>query len=403
MVGEGQLAHGSGGLDRLSDSIDFEKTADFYEAELKERIKGPQLEGLTIEWLYDALADERTRTLKIGGGVVWPVFVPVQHNHDYRKEFFDSHFPGRSAYYFSAPPDVELVQDEFAQHIETLRTEGAIIGYDILTQQGVDEVDIPEVFRADFARDVTPESDAYGMEYGQPMVSHFESVAKPNQPWPLGDGDTSAAFARLVERGEYEKFPTNGPAVLTKDDLINDKQLLEQIWNIYSEQFDELVDDHPSLQIQPREELERMLLDEESLNIAYIDEGRIAALVYFVSNMNKCVWLNPDFYEKLHKKSPETKLAYFPGIVVDASKARQSAGYADAIIRMVEAVSREAGVHGLHVVFQCTNVSETYIPKIVTSVLTNGGVVGFDRSIDEDGSAFSETARYCYKVIELAS
>lgn len=396
------------------DDLRVDASIIYYEKIMNERIKGPQLEGYTPEWLRDALCDPTTRKIDLGDGVDWPILARIAHNQDYRADFFSDHFPDHPAYFFSLPPNdgvshIEILTKARAA-LESVRTEGGIITYDNYISVTDDTSEDPvAIFLTEVLsgsdivlNDVTPESQAYGQSYGSPKVSHFEAVASQSGRWELGDCNTSQAFSRLLDRGEYVFSPEAGPTVLTQADLqADDSKLLDDIWEIYSAQFDELVDDHPSLQVQPRKELESMLLDDESFNVAYMEDGKIAALCYFVSNIEKCVWLNPAFYSNMASTTPGIKLAYFPGIVVDKDKARQGGGYVDGMIKLIEDVYEEAGTLGMQIVFQCTNVSETYIPKIVTGVISQNGVFEFGQMADEQASSFRETATYNYHAFQV--
>lgn len=380
-----------------------EQLIAYYEKAISERITGPQLEGLTKEWLQDALKDERTKLIELGDGVSWPLFIPVEHNHDYQKGFFDNHFADRPAYYLSLPPQ-ESVVDDYAvvELLEKLRQERAIVSYDMMVDAN-GETTVPKYLQYDFVQDVTPESSAYGQSYGLPKVTHFEGTARFLEEVTPADGDPTAAFRRLVEAGRYEYEPAEGAVVLDPEALAQSPETLQRIWEMYEEQFSELTEDHPSLQISPRAELERMLTDKDTLNLAYIQEGKIVALCYFVSNIKKAEWLNDAFYDELHQSAPDVKLSYFPGIVVDSKLARQDGGYVGSMITLLQDVWKEAGLNGLQITFQCTNVSETYIPKIVTHEVTKYGTLTFEQAPDQDGSSFRKTAEYQYRVASFSN
>lgn len=375
-----------------------------YLEELTKRIKGPQLEGLDAEWLDDAMQDPRTKTIELDSGLVWPLFIPVEHDKDYRTGFFEEHFPDRPAYYFSAPPESTTMGDTFLQRVTELQQENAILTCDYMVGElaGSSIERSLQLFDSlDFVYDVTPVSSAYGQSYGLPKVTHFRASARPKEGWPKGDGNILSAFQRLTQTDEYESRPETGPTVLGPAMLAESPELLEDIWSMYEGQFSELTEDHPSLQIQPREELEKMILDDEAFNLAYFQDGKIVSLCYFVSNIDKCVWLNSAFFEKIRQEQPDIRLAYFPGIVVDNSRARQDGGYVGEMIKLLERVCEESGNGGLQIVFQCTNVSETYIPKIVTTEITKNGVVGFDKPADENGSSFEPIAEYNYRILSF--
>ena len=395
----------------VSSETVLEQSASYYASVIDRRVQGPQLEGFTPEWFHDAMKDPTTRVVELDNGKLWPLLASVEHNHDYRKGFFDTHYPDRPAYYFSLPPEDFFESIATSQAVkailDSLRDERGLIAYDYMKTDSVASDKARDFFEKAMhsearIHDVTPESEGFGMEYGLPKVTHFEAVATRKDSDEIGDMDTSAAFLRLVSKGEFQEHPEDGPTVLTGEELKADNnKLLDAIWEMYHGQFDELVEDHPSLQIQSRDELESMLLDEDSFNIAYMSGGEIKALCYFVSNIKKCIWLNSEFYDNLKTPEPGVSLAYFPGIVVDKNSARQGGGYVNEMIGLIEKVYTEAEMRGMQIVFQCTNISETYIPKIVTSVITQNDVFGFDRPMDKDGSSFRKTAEYNYRILSV--
>lgn len=387
-------------LRELPDCIDFEKTASFYATEMKRRIRGPQLEGLAEDWLRDALADPNTKVIDIGEGIVWPIFVPIGYNQDYSKRFYSEHFPDQPVYYLSTPPEgVDYENNNLVNVIGKLREENAVVAYDTLDSD-TSEGAIPDCLQFDSVIDVTPDSSAFGKQYGQPTVTHFEGTVHGSGS--QNSSDVRQVYEGMVSAGEYESWPRQGPVLLTPDLLRSNEAILEQIWSIYDAQFSVLVEDHPSLQMQPREEIEAMLLDEDSFNVAYIDDDKVVALCYFVGNIAKCPWLNQEFFKDDNFNGSDSRILYFPGIVVDPERARMGMGYADDVIRLMERVHYEANITKIKIVFQCTNVSSEYIPKIVTGVISGGEGFNFDTPPVE-GSSFTPVAKYIYKCLSFKS
>lgn len=395
MVGSSELKQS--GIERPVEDINFEKTAAFYELELQKRTKGPQLEGLTSEWLQDALYDTRTKLLDLGNGIAWPVFIPIEHNHDYRTGFFEDHFPDRAYYYYSAPPD--NMPGDISKFVADLKGESAIVAYDYMV--GGDSISEP-FDGYDFVYDVTPESFAFGQFYGLPRANHFSGVARIVERVSRVECNPFEAFARLVDNGKYESSPYEGPVVLDPKNICESPELMDDIWSVFKAQFDELVEDHPALQSQPREELESMLSDEDSFNLAYFQEGKIVALCYFVSNIDKVVWLNGRFFDDLRSVEPDARLTYFPGIVVDSRLARKDGGYVGAMISLLQDTCREAGIKDFHITFQCTNVSETYVPKIVANEIAKCGIFELDNPVD-DNNSFTKIAQYEYRIASFGN
>lgn len=391
-------------------------SVDFYVNAVSERTKGPQLEGLDGAWVEAALQDVSTRTVNIvnenGTEVKWPLLTAIKHDENYNGDFFKRQFEGREILSLSLPPlaylDALTQSGQLNTVMDSISSDAVIaVSYQNDGQPGSNE----ELLLREMAaaknktlQDVTPNSSAFGQEYGLPSVNHYMSIVRvADRDKSFTDdrkGSMTHAFADLVERGEAESLPLNGPTMLLSEDLRRDDgKLFEQLWQMYKGQFDELVEDHPSLQMQPREELWNMLIDERSANFAHMEDGAPVSLCYFV-DPKACVWLNPAYYDTLEKSNPEIKPLYFPGIVVERSRARQGNQYVSQTIRLMASVVERAGAD-LNIIFQTTNVSETYIPSIVTHTVAKDGRMRFDNPVDENGSAFDKIAQYDYRLFSV--
>lgn len=393
-------------------------SVSFYEQELAQRTTGPQLEGLDAERVKDALNDPTTKVLTIqddqGAPLKWPLFVAVSHDENYSQEFFSSRYGNEKIYSIALPP-AKMIDDVIASgQLGTMfaSEDEDHIKIAVCYRDESDEKTVSEQFIGSLVQqsghtvqDVTPMSRAFGNEFGLPSVSHFMSVVRSIDTAgvvvsPDEVGDTAKAFSRIVERGAAERLPQHGVTILSIDDLRRDDgRLLDVIWDMYDAQFSELLEDHPSLQKQSKDELTQMLLDENSINVAFMENGQPVSLCYFV-DPRSCVWLNDDYFAKLEQQDQSLRTLYFPGLVVEASRARQGNEYAGAMIKLASTVLKESGA-GFRITFQCTNVSETYIPGIVTHLVTKDNILRFDHEIDESGSAFDKVAQYDYRVLSL--
>ena len=394
------------------DEEEILRTIEFYEEEVARRTEGPQLEGIETNSLAEALRSDPNVVLidvmkETGEVIKWPLLVPIEYHIDYSKNFFDEHYPDQPSYAFSLPPHASIEDllraDEFSALAARLKSENAIIAYDFL--DGSENADlIPEFIRQTLMgtaelEDITPNSKMDGIEYGLPKVAHYEGFVQAANPSENPAPNLKEAFGRLIEQGEIAKETDEGIMCLTAEMLDKDGgQLFEQVWNIYSDQFNILTEDHPSLQKQPKEELKRMLLDEDSINIAYMADGKVTGLLYFVHQMEKCVWLNKGFYDERY---PEEKgwLAYYPGIVVAKEKAHQGLGYAQKMIATVCKAMEETNQEMI-VTCQCTNVSMTYVTQMVENVVNSQP--GLRVIPNEDGGlGFKKVAQYEYRVAQV--
>ncbi|MBI3889329.1 hypothetical protein HY312_01985 [Candidatus Saccharibacteria bacterium] len=390
-------------------------SVDYYKSVYEGRVTGPQLEGLDGSWVENALGDDRTLSFEIdsteGGNVVqWPLLVDISHNEDYQQRFFEDRYPGQSVYYLSTPP-VEILEtiahtDALAELAARLPAESIVVYEDQEGNEfGEASFAITSVLAEQAGRqvhDVTPDSEAFGNTYGQPKVNHFEIIArnKVETHADAANADLVEVAADLAARGEIRRMPSHGVGIATVEDFQKDNcALLDQMWEMYKGQFENLVEDHPSLQIQPRGELEKMLQDKDTLSIVYMESDKPIAMCYFVSNIDTCIWLNSEHFKQRDQQDDSLKTVYFPGIVVDAQKAQQGGEYVKEMLSVVSKVTEEACV-GMRVTFQSTNVSSTYIPSIVERYIDSDEK--FDIVRNDDGSGYKKIAQYNYHVLQVA-
>jgi hypothetical protein len=398
--------------DRI-DEEEIRKVVEFYETELQQRTHGPQLVGFEGSQLAEALRNEPDNVFLLDildeqGEVIgkWPLLVSTEYHQDLSQHFYEEHYPERASYYVSLPPYKNIgalieSSKDFEKVVQFLKRKNAIITYDY--QEGDESRDLTPAFihktleNTDVTvRDITPESRAWDMEYGLPLALHYEGIARLIQLKDQPATTVAEAVVRLIAAGEAEYLPKNGVAFLGRQELeADDGRILEQLWAIYSEQFDELVEDHPVLGKQPRKEFEAMLLDEGTVNTAFMVNGEVAGLLYMVNDIEKCVWLNKEHYDK-EFAGEDGWMTHFPGIVVAKDRARQGAGYAQQMIDMTLKAVAEMN-KDMIITFACSNVSSHYIPKMVKRAITDSPLYDFVEERDK----LHVSAEYGYRILEV--
>jgi hypothetical protein len=384
---------------------------EFYETKLKDRIGGPQLEGFEGSQLAEALRIEPENVFLVDildkqGEIAkqWPLLVPTTYHQDYSQRFFAEHYPKRASYYVSLPPYEEIESiisdsENFEGVAQFLKEKNAIVTYDY--REGDDSKELTPAFIRRLlvnsnasVEDITPESRAWGMDYGPPLALHYEGIARLIQPKDEPVSTIAEAVTRLITSGEAKYLPENGVTLLGKQEFeADDGKLLEQLWTIYSEHFEELVEDHPVLGKQPRQEFEAMLLDEDTVTTAFMVDGKVAGLLYMVHDIEKCVWLSKDYYDK-EFESETGWMTHIPGIVVAKDKARQGAGYAQQMMNLT--LSAVAVMNkDMIITFACSNVSSMYIPKMVRKAVR-------DSLYYEDEANLHVSAEYGYRILEIS-
>lgn len=403
---------------------------ELYQAQLKKRTEGPQLEGIEGENLAEVLRNEPENVLLLDligdDGEVkgkWPLLLPVAYHQDYSQDFVRNHFEDEPVYFFSLPPydDIEGLlasPDSLDRVSDFLSSRQAVIAYDY--REGDDAKELIPGFlekvlenRGAQLNDITPESksDAWKMNYGLPEVVFFEGRAQLLDPPEEPLESIQAAIEHMIAEHEIEVLPESGPTFISAEQLrANEGKLLDRMWEMYNAQFNILVEDHPALFQQPKEEFFDTLLDPDTVNVAFMHEGKPVGLLYLVSNIEKCAWLNKDYYAEKYNDD-ESWVAFYPGVVVAADMAQKDMGF---IQEMMNAVSRVAEKTGkdLILAFACSNISKTYIPKIVETFVESN-YPDEERRLkypqrarlqkDESGRGIPVTATYKYRVARVTS
>lgn len=407
--------------DRLNED-EIRKTAEYYAAEMQERTTGPQLEAMEKEWLVDALKeDPGVFLVEIGADeetIQWPLLTPIRHHEGYDPQFFDKHFEGRNVLYFEMPPRASLdalLADEIkmkaiAEHLLEI---DAVITYDLRVGDSLAESTpdfLKRILESEGAslHDTTPHNMAFGVDYGLPTGTYYEGRAVLTNP-PLNPAESVLQAIKerttFVSEGQEKllPLPEDGPALLNPDHL-KDEKIQKDLWKMYLKQFLNLGEDHPLYTHSPQEEFIAMLSDPEAINTVAIDKGEIVGLLYLVNSVEKCIWLNPQYYEE--KYGDDVWVAFVPGIVVAEGKAQQGLGHAQAMMRKACEVIVDAG-KDMVVAFGCTGASKTYIPKVTQGFFEGNpvrGIAGFEDlklMLDEKGDGFKVTAEYEYHTLEV--
>lgn len=397
---------------------DILKVAEYYTQIMKERTKGPQLESLEKDWLVEAI--EQNDVLLIDtrneNGEVehWPLLTTIKHHKGYDPDFFDRHFSGQNVVYLEMPPREsidDILRDEAAvdKIADYLASTDAKVVYDFMVGDELAESSVGFIqkiveSRNRQATDVTPPNIAFGVDYGIPSGTYYEGrvvmegedrrLKRPIQEVirekvPLPEGGAS-----------LETLPENG-AILLRPEYLEDPRVCDELWKMYSKQFQNLGEDHPLYTHSPKEELLSMFADPENINPIAMQDGHIIGFLELVNSTDQCVWLNPDYYNQ-----KDAWVAFVPGIVVAEGKARQGLGYAQEMMTLANEAVMDSG-RDMIVAFGCTGASKTYIPKIVqgfyeaNSKNAENRTANFKLQVDESGTAFQPVAEYEHHVIAI--
>lgn len=373
---------------------------------------GPQLTGLNAKDYSRATEDSRTRSVPMqheSGRRQWPALTPIDNNTEFVRGYFGRRYGSETPiYYLSLPPKDSFSSRRVAakfdkkltKHLTDVLNEGGMVVFDELEGVGTAEylegllqkTELPGSLHFDTFVDPKNGSSAQSIHYETKMVAVSE-IASQREAQPYSIEAVRRAFDRRVANGEIDQEGVSRTILLSPEEMhdpcLDDESRtnVERLWEIYNGQFDRLTKNNPSRGAQTYEELETMLTDEGTVTFAHVDNNKVVAFMMFVSNVEACDWLNKEFYRK---RFPGETLIYVPGIARD--KNVKGGRYAFDILntgaRVVTDVVNEA-----RLVWQCTNISKDYIPRIVQYGINGSGVARVDEP--------REMATYSYVGVKL--
>lgn len=362
----------------------------FYERVIASQTLGPQLEGFTPHDVIEVFNDPETVKVKITreeGEYDWPLLTPVKNFSEYLPSYFvDRYGSADDCLYLSLPPEKDDLSEEVVTELKKLSDTNKTLIIDQLATNGK-LGDFSEQLNANGIQVhvdelIDPKNDTPA------TVFHFEGLTEvvPDEV-PVASSDL-----RKVYQGMEAELSAEGTRLIDVnkvDELLDSgMSMRDRLWQIYEQQFSQLIENHPARQAQYEYEFDAMLRDPETLTIAHFVDGDVVSFASFVGNIEACDWLNTEYYQQ---KFPGEKVLYFPGIATDAEK--QGNHYAMNLIDMVAKLCSRAKVQP-RIVFQCTNISADYIPHIVKGAVEATGLAKIE---------INEMARYDYRAVRLTS
>lgn len=370
---------------------------DNYRRNIYEASLGPQIIGYNESDFSCAMNDPMSVFIDITDDTTrtrWPLLSPVYNYSELRYEYFtDGSSNTGEAYYLSLPKihllDSVAKKETIEAIIDTTESGNQVVyeeerGSDTLAlilSMAEDSVnhysknDLSGLLKVDSFIDPANNTSA--------AVVHYHGYGKA-QRCEKNDTNNDLRLAySLIGPERYNGDASGKTYLISPEFLNNDTAKVDELWNIYVNQFQNLVSNHPARQLQTYEEFSSMVRDKETLVIAHEVDGLVVSFGMFVQNINVCDWLNTDYYRQ---KFPDDKIVYFPGIATDID--RGGANYSMKVMDLVAKIMWRADTD-LRVVFQCTNISAEYIPRLVE--------VGAAMATNPVDITIHEMARYNYK------
>lgn len=342
--------------------------------------------GIFQDDLGDAIRNRGTIFAKVksleGGRARLPVLVPACDLEWYNNELIGKKY-GKDAKIlcYVHPP---IYDEDSSSKIEHILRKKLSEGYVIVTDKYVDDTTSPIAKIVDEAKS---KSGEFSIEcFGGDTESSRVDVFAGHVSVEGSNGEIFEApslyevYRRAIESGDLQESQENGVSLQE----VVDGDEAEALWEIYKKPFEDLGRDDPTHAGFDKEGLLGLLKDPEVTKIINRVDGEITTLCFFLHNFDKAPWFNADYYKNNYPEYYETgNILMFPGIVSDENK--RGNNYAMDVIDMASQLGSKRG-SGVLVTFECTEVSTTYIPEIVTAAIGNSGVVsvaGLDRPVSQ--------------------
>ncbi len=315
-----------------------------------------------------------------GNEVSAPVLVPVEALEWYNTALLERTY-GKNAdiYCYVHPPTADAESHESVKSmIEEVIERGGVV----VTEKYSDDNASPI---AELVREAKLDQrfrvEAFGGEDGvESRVDFFVGhVAINSGAQNVSTAPTMfEAYEQALDEEIYERDARNGPSLVAS--IEGDEA--EHVWSFYEKPFEGLGENDPTLAGFDKEALIDILKDRDIAKVVNRVDGEITTLMIFLQDINKAPWFNKSAFEREYEEYYATNNIFiFPGIVSDESRRgnRYSADVVDFSIKL--AAKRGAD---LLITFECTEVSTTYIPDIVTDTINASGVAtvsGLDKPV----------------------
>jgi len=319
---------------------------------------------------YDqALRDPRTVRLTIGS-VGMPLITPIEYVSGYDADRTGYLTGQENVYVMTLPlavlgsPDV-TVQSEGVQF--PAEASAIVVETDHEETAEVQSV-LPEVLAGmgDFAPQEFLDTRIRQVEQQPAMMAmyetRFEAVGEDGETIPSTGKDFFEAYDELAA----ERHPiTEHTKLFRVEELRDNEVLMQQLWDLCHDRFDWLGEAHPVSMEDTKDFFIQMVLNDDTHTIVrYDDEGVPACLGFFMSNLEECTWLKPEFKAAMERKLAENgeDFAYFFGIA--GRSARDGMHYGKDVMQLLALMAaRRGGTHRL--AYESTNMSGRYVKRLV--------------------------------------
>jgi hypothetical protein len=354
-----------------ADEESIEGSVSFYRSLTKDS-ELPQHLGLVGDDIFESLRGpdvlKISYTDKSGNTLYLPLLVPIKNLSWYNKDYFEANFGKKNIYYFGHSIEDSTEDDPRIAAIGDVINDGSIVIFDSLrTNTGIVIDSLADLF-GDIPQGIVVK-ELEGAD-GPSFLNQYEGVI-------IFNGDLEPKFVRSksvfetykdsVESGIFKDIELSGIGMV---DVIEGDEA-ERFWDIYRAPFKRIGSKHPIDAGFDHDSFIDLLQDPNVIKCVHRSDGLITALSLYVTDLDKCPWLNKEYYADSYKDAYETNNLFISlGIVGNESvrTSKKSMQMSRFVMRLLS--ERKSSIV---FAFECNDVSATYIPKIVSFGINHSG------------------------------
>jgi len=327
--------------------------------------------GIDSQENYESALEDPSTVFLERNGQSLPLFVSLENAGGYNIEG-TRHLTGKEFVYTMALP-VNLVDiEELVGHLNELDENVAVVVQTAAEETGEIKAEFAEVLTdyewrvGDFLDPRCPEG------YKTARVSIYSA-----QLAALDDEGRLMPFQNRSQRDLFEEDRERtgdmDVELITAQDIRDDPQLFEQLWDLHNDRFNWLGEYHPISMQETKTFFQDVVSDDHTTSFVRFDmdeNGKRIPVCHgcFVDNLDLVDWLNDRFKnetEDLMREDNE-RVQFFYGI---ASRSKKSSHYAKDVMQLHSRINKMNG--GLvRLMFESTNKSSLYIPRMVGSYVS---------------------------------
>lgn len=266
------------------------------------------------------------------------------------------------------------VSEDEAAAVEELIRQKVDEGYVVVTDKYMDDLSSP-ISRAIIAAnsDGDYDVDAFGGDV-ESRVDVFAGTMNVKERPVSEQKEIHDVYEDMLRNGELDALYGEGVTPSLERVITGDEA--NRIWDLYEEPFEKLGVDDPTHAGFDREMLLGILADENVCKVVNRVNGELTTLMIFAQNLESTPWFNSSCYQAAYPSFFEGKQIFtFPSIVTDENL--QGKLYAKNVIDLFTRLVAGSGRNAL-ITFECTEISTTYIPKLVKRYVDATGVAIMD-------------------------